>query len=69
MAAIEILKTLEFVDGEYYINKALNSGKKILAEGAQGSMLDVDYGTYPFVTSSSTITAGVCVGLGISPQK
>lgn len=69
MDAIENLKTLQFVDGEYYINKALKMGKKILAEGAQGSMLDVDYGTYPFVTSSNTITAGVCTGLGISPQK
>ena len=69
MAAIEKLKTLQLVDGEYYINKALKMGKKILAEGAQGSMLDIDYGTYPFVTSSNTITAGVCTGLGVSPQK
>ncbi len=69
MSAIETIKMLQLVDGEYYINNALQTGKKILAEGAQGSMLDVDYGTYPFVTSSNTITAGVCVGLGVSPQK
>ncbi|MFM8486417.1 MAG: adenylosuccinate synthetase, partial [Bacteroidota bacterium] len=54
---------------EYYINDALNSGKRILAEGAQGSMLDIDFGTYPFVTSSNTITAGVCTGLGVAPQR
>lgn len=57
------------IDCEYFINQALAEGKKILAEGAQGSMLDIDYGTYPFVTSSSTTTAGVCTGLGIAPQK
>jgi len=66
---IETLKKLSAVDGEYYINEALNSGKKILAEGAQGSMLDIDFGTYPFVTSSNTITAGVCTGLGVAPQR
>ena len=67
--AIERLRTLEFVDGEYWINDAIKSGQKILAEGAQGSMLDIDFGTYPFVTSSNTITAGVCTGLGIAPQQ
>ena len=67
--AIERLRKLHLVDGEYYINNALKAGKRILAEGAQGSMLDIDYGTYPFVTSSNTITAGVCTGLGVSPQK
>lgn len=67
--AIESLKKLPFVDGEYWINDALSAGKKILAEGAQGSMLDIDFGTYPFVTSSNTITAGVCTGLGIAPQQ
>ena len=67
--ALEFLKTLKIVNGEYFINDAITSGKKILAEGAQGSMLDVDFGTFPFVTSSNTITAGVCSGLGISPQK
>lgn len=67
--AIDFLKTLQIVNGEYFINDAITKGKKILAEGAQGSMLDVDFGTFPYVTSSNTITAGVCSGLGISPQK
>lgn len=67
--AVEKLKSLPFVDGEYWINHALQGGKKILAEGAQGSMLDIDFGTYPFVTSSNTITAGVCTGLGVAPQQ
>ena len=68
-AAIERLRELQFVDGEYYINDAIRAGKRILAEGAQGSMLDIDFGTYPFVTSSNTITAGVCTGLGVAPQQ
>jgi adenylosuccinate synthase len=67
--AIERLKTLPFVDGEFWLNDAIKAGKKVLAEGAQGSMLDIDFGTYPFVTSSNTITAGVCTGLGIAPQQ
>ncbi|MCZ2223478.1 MAG: adenylosuccinate synthase [Chitinophagales bacterium] len=67
--AIEFLKTLNIVSGEYFINNKLAEGKKILAEGAQGSMLDIDFGTFPFVTSSNTISAGVCTGLGVSPQK
>ncbi|HSN08892.1 MAG TPA: adenylosuccinate synthase [Hanamia sp.] len=67
--SIEFLKTLKIINGEYFINDAIRSGKKILAEGAQGSMLDVDFGTFPFVTSSNTITGGVCNGLGIAPQK
>jgi len=67
--ALEFLKTLHIVNGEYFINDAIQNGKKILAEGAQGSMLDVDFGTFPYVTSSSTITAGVGSGLGLSPQK
>lgn len=67
--AIEFLKGLNIVPGEYFINEHLSSGKKILAEGAQGSMLDIDFGTFPFVTSSNTITAGVCSGLGVAPQK
>ena len=66
---IEVLKSLKFIDCEYFLNQALDDGKKILAEGAQGSMLDIDYGTYPFVTSSNTISAGVCIGLGIAPSK
>lgn len=67
--AIEFLRTLNIVNGEYFINEQLAKGKKVLAEGAQGSMLDVDFGTFPFVTSSNTISAGVCTGLGIPPQK
>jgi adenylosuccinate synthase len=66
--AIEALKQLTHVDGEYFINEALRSGKKILSEGAQGSLLDIDFGTYPFVTSSNTITAGACTGLGLPPS-
>jgi adenylosuccinate synthase len=67
--AVNELRQMEIVDGEYYIYQALKAGKRILAEGAQGSMLDVDHGTYPFVTSSNTITAGVCTGLGIAPNS
>jgi adenylosuccinate synthase len=67
--AIEFLRTLNIVNGEYFINEQISDGKKVLAEGAQGSMLDVDFGTFPFVTSSSTISAGVCTGLGVAPQK
>lgn len=67
--AIEFLKTLNIVNGEYFINNQLSEGKKVLAEGAQGSMLDIDFGTFPFVTSSNTISAGVCSGLGVAPQK
>jgi adenylosuccinate synthase len=67
--AVSFVKTLQMVDGEYFINNHLKQGKKILAEGAQGSMLDIDFGTYPFVTSSNTLTAGACTGLGIAPQK
>jgi adenylosuccinate synthase len=66
---LELLRTLNIVNGEYFVNDALQNGKKILAEGAQGSMLDVDFGTFPYVTSSNTITAGVGSGLGIAPQK
>lgn len=66
---IEYLKQYQFVDGEYFINDALDAGKKVLAEGAQGSMLDVDFGSYPFVTSSNVIAAGVCSGLGIAPSR
>lgn len=67
--SIEFLKTLNIVNGEYFINDGLSKGKKVLAEGAQGSMLDIDFGTFPFVTSSNTISAGVCSGLGVAPQK
>ena len=67
--AIEFMKGFQIVDGEYFINEQLAAGKKILAEGAQGSMLDIDFGTYPFVTSSNTISASACTGLGISPRQ
>jgi adenylosuccinate synthase len=67
--AVEFVKSLNIVNGEYFINKKLAEGKKILAEGAQGSMLDVDFGTFPFVTSSNTISAGVSTGLGVAPNK
>jgi adenylosuccinate synthase len=67
--AIEFLKELNIVNGEYFINEKIAAGKKVLAEGAQGSMLDIDFGTFPFVTSSNTTTAGICSGLGVAPQK
>ena len=65
--AVERLKSLQFIDSEEYLYQALKSGKKVLAEGAQGSLLDIDFGTYPFVTSSNTTAAGACTGLGIAP--
>ncbi len=68
-AAIEFLKEFKFIDSEQYINQSLISGKSILAEGAQGSLLDIDFGSYPFVTSSNTTTSGVCTGLGVAPHK
>lgn len=67
--AIETIKKLTFIDCEHYLDAAIKEGKTILAEGAQGSLLDIDFGTYPFVTSSNTITAGACTGLGIAPTK
>ena len=67
-AAVEYLRTLNLIDSEYMINEALKAGKKILAEGAQGSLLDIDFGTYPFVTSSNTLVAGACTGLGVAPR-
>jgi len=66
--ALDFLRQFKIVPGEYFINEKIRQGKKVLAEGAQGSMLDVDFGTFPFVTSSNTISAGVCTGLGIAPQ-
>ena len=69
MKAIDYLKEYEIVDGEFVINDALNQGKSVLCEGAQGTMLDVDFGSYPFVTSSNTVCAGACTGLGIAPNK
>ncbi len=69
MNAIEVLKTFNIVDTEHLINDSMADGKSVLAEGAQGTMLDIDFGSYPFVTSSSTICAGACTGLGIAPNK
>lgn len=69
MEGIDVLRNLTAVDSEQYLNEAMKAGKKILAEGAQGTMLDIDFGTYPFVTSSNTVTAGTCTGLGIAPSK
>ena len=69
MDAIEYIKSYDIIDSEHLINKYLNEGKSILCEGAQGSLLDVDFGSYPFVTSSNTICAGACTGLGVAPSK
>lgn len=68
-AAVEQIKKLQFIDSEEYIHNALKEGKTILAEGAQGSLLDIDFGTYPFVTSSNTTAAGACTGLGVAPNR
>lgn len=68
-AAVKELKKLTFIDSEEYLNNAMKEGKTILAEGAQGSLLDIDFGTYPFVTSSNTTAAGACTGLGIAPNR
>jgi adenylosuccinate synthase len=69
LEAMDFMRQFKIVNGEYFINDKISQGKKVLAEGAQGSMLDVDFGTFPFVTSSNTISGGVCTGLGIAPQK
>jgi adenylosuccinate synthase len=66
--AIAFLKDFKFIDSEYFLNKELKAGSTILAEGAQGSLLDIDFGSYPFVTSSNTVTAGACTGLGVAPR-
>ena len=66
---IEFMKKFQWIDSEHFINNALQTGKKALAEGAQGTMLDIDFGSYPFVTSSNTIAAGACTGLGVPPSK
>ena len=68
-AAIEFMKQFQLTDSEYQVNNALTSGQLVLAEGAQGSLLDIDFGSYPFVTSSNTMTAGACTGLGIAPRQ
>jgi adenylosuccinate synthase len=67
--AVEKLKSFRLIEGEHTINEALGAGKSILAEGAQGSLLDIDFGTYPFVTSSNTMVAGACTGLGVAPSR
>ncbi len=67
--AVEKMRALQIVNAEYWLDMHLKDGKKVLAEGAQGSMLDIDFGTYPFVTSSNTIAAGVCNGLGVAPSR
>ena len=67
--SLETLKSFDHIESEHYIHNALKNNKKILAEGAQGALLDIDFGSYPFVTSSNTITAGACTGLGIAPNK
>ncbi|MVZ60944.1 adenylosuccinate synthase [Sphingobacterium humi] len=69
MEAIEFIKSIPHVDSEHLVNEYLKDGKRVLAEGAQGTLLDVDFGSYPFVTSSNTTTAGACTGLGIAPNK
>lgn len=69
LEAMEYIKEIPFIDSEHYINSQLKAGKKMLAEGAQGSLLDIDFGSYPFVTSSNTTTAAVCTGLGIAPSR
>lgn len=66
---IECIKRFELIDSEHFVNDALKSNKKVLAEGAQGTMLDIDFGSYPFVTSSNTICAGACTGLGVAPRN
>jgi adenylosuccinate synthase len=65
--AVNFLKEFKLIESEYFLNNELKSGSSILAEGAQGSLLDIDFGSYPFVTSSNTVTAGACTGLGIAP--
>jgi adenylosuccinate synthase len=69
MSAVKVLKKLEFIDSEEFLFQAQLAGRKILAEGAQGSMLDIDFGTYPYVTSSNTTAAGACTGLGVAPNE
>ena len=68
-AGIEVMKQFQLIDSEHFINQQLQQGKTVIAEGAQGTMLDIDFGSYPFVTSSNTITAGACTGLGIAPNR
>jgi adenylosuccinate synthase len=67
--SLDTLKKFKHIDSEHFIHEALKNGKKLLAEGAQGTLLDIDFGSYPFVTSSNTITAGACTGLGVAPNQ
>ena len=69
LEALNYLKQFKLIDSEHVINNYLKEGKSVLAEGAQGTMLDIDFGSYPFVTSSNTICAGCCTGLGVSPRN
>jgi adenylosuccinate synthase len=69
MEGIEVMRSYKLVSGEYLINQYLDEGKSVLAEGAQGTLLDIDFGSYPYVTSSNTICAGACTGLGVAPNK
>jgi len=69
MEGIELIKTFTTIDSEIVMNDCINGGKSVLAEGAQGTLLDVEFGSYPFVTSSNTVTAGACTGLGVAPNK
>jgi len=68
LESVEFLKGFTLIESEYFLNQELKSGSSILAEGAQGSLLDIDFGSYPFVTSSTTVTAGACTGLGVAPR-
>ena len=69
LEAVEYLKQFALIDSEYYVNNSLQAGKRVLCEGAQGSLLDIDFGSYPFVTSSNTVCAGACTGLGLAPSR
>lgn len=69
LEAVEYLHSYDLIDSEHFVNKALDNGKSVLCEGAQGTMLDIDFGSYPFVTSSNTVTAGACTGLGVAPRR
>ena len=69
LEAVEYLKQFELIDSEYYVNNSLQAGKRVLCEGAQGSLLDIDFGSYPFVSSSNTVCAGACTGLGLAPSR
>jgi adenylosuccinate synthase len=68
LEAVDFLKGFQLIESEYVLNNELKAGSTILAEGAQGALLDIDFGSYPFVTSSSTVTAGACTGLGVAPR-